>query len=438
MMRLRPRPIGLIGQIVAILLMAVAAEFVASTLLYERASEFSIGDDEARRLGEHLVVARRLLDKAPPARRPGIALALSTGHYAIGWAIVPPLRPTGTLNLTRRQIIAWEPGLAATDLRLSRRVDGLATRIDGGMMLADGSWLSFQTHHPLGGQDWWRGRIATAALIALLVVIFAGLLVRRTLAPLRRLAHAADRFGTVAPEELGESGPTEIRQVIAAFNRMQARIQRLIAERTQALAAVGHDLRTPLARLRLRVDGVTDADLRATVGDDIAEMEAMVTSLLAYLGGEGDPESRKLADIAVICATLADDACDHGQMVDYCGPDHCELAVRRVSIKRALSNLLENALHFGTTIRIILEIEPDHVSIAFEDNGPGVPPEALQSVVEPFVRLDTARRRDTVGLGLGLAIVSRVVAVEGGTLNLSNRPEGGLRAEIRLPRVPPP
>lgn len=436
MMPLRLRPIGLIGQIVAILLLAVAVEFIASTVLYERASEFSIGDDEARRLGEHLVVARQLLEKAPPARRPQIVQTLSTDHYTTGWAKVPPPRQTATLALTRRQIIAWEPALAPVDLRLARRVDGLATRIEGGMVLSDGSWLSFRTRRALGSPDWWRGRIGTAALATLLVILFAGMLARRTLAPLRRLAHAADRFGAAAPEELDESGPIEIRQVIAAFNRMQARIQRLIAERTQALAAVGHDLRTPLARMRLRVDGVTDPDLRATVSDDIAEMEAMVTSLLAYLGGEGDPEGRTLADIAVLCATLADDACDRGHQVEYCGPDHCELGVRRVSIKRALSNLLENALHFGTVIRIILAIEADQVSIAVEDNGPGVPPDALQSVLEPFVRLDAARRRDTVGLGLGLAIVSRVVAVEGGTLTLANRPEGGLRAEIRLPRVP--
>ncbi|OYY91388.1 MAG: two-component sensor histidine kinase [Sphingomonas sp. 28-66-16] len=435
MSRFAIRPFGLIGQIVAILLIAVVAEFAASTILYERASEFSVRDDEARRLGEHLVVARQLLEKAPPARRPSIAAALSTDHYETGWAPRPPSRPADTLTLIRSQIVAWEPSLASADLRLARRGDPIGTRITGGLVLADGSWLSFRTLRGVGSQDWWRGRVLISALLALLVIGSASLLVRSTLHPLRRLAHAADRFGAAAPERVEEGGPIEIRQVITAFNRMQSRIQRLIAERTQALAAVGHDLRTPLARLRLRTDGVGDADLRATIGGDIAEMEAMVTSLLAYLGGETDPEIPTLTDIAVLCTTLADDAADRGRAVTYVGPDHCELAVRRSGLKRAISNLLENALHYGDSACLTLEARDGSILLVIDDDGPGIPDESLASVVEPFVRLDAARRRDTVGLGLGLAIVARMVAVEGGTFGLANRPEGGLRATIELPRL---
>ncbi len=435
MIRFGVRPLGLIGRIVVILLIAVVAEFAASTLLYERASELSIRDDEARRLGEHLVVARQLLEKAAPERRPAIAEALTTEHYQTGWAPVPPAPSGEALTLTRRQIVAWEPSLAAADLRMSRSANGLGTRITGGLMLADGSWLSFKTLRGVGNSEWWRGRVLLAAVLALMVIGSASMVVRTTLSPLRRLAHAADRFGAVDPEPIHEAGPIEIRQVIAAFNRMQSRIRRLIAERTEALAAVGHDLRTPLARMRLRTDGVADTDLRATLNNDISEMEAMVTSLLAYLGGENDPETPTLTDIAVLCATLADDAADQGHLVDYRGPDHCEVTVRRGSLKRAVANLLENALHYGASISITLHLRDDAVIVTVDDDGPGIPEESLQYVSQPFVRLDTARRRDTVGLGLGLAIVTRVVAAEEGSLTLSNRPEGGLRAAISLPRT---
>jgi len=142
-----------------------------------------------------------------------------------------------------------------------------------------------------------------------------------------------------------------------------------------------------------------------------------------------------LADLGVLCATLADDAADHGRAVTYVGPDHLEHVFRQLGVKRALSNLVENGLHHGEHVTIALSLEPDAVIVRVEDDGPGIPEEQLRSVLEPFVRLDTARRRDTLGLGLGLAIVCRAVELEKGSLTLSNRLEGGLRAEIQLPRT---
>jgi signal transduction histidine kinase len=167
---------------------------------------------------------------------------------------------------------------------------------------------------------------------------------------------------------------------------------------------------------------------------DVAEMDAMVASLLAFLGGEDDPEKPVLADLAVLCATLADDAADHGREVHYVGPSHLEHRFRPLGMKRALTNLVENGLHHGSVVTIALSATARDVILRVEDDGPGIPEDALQSVLEPFVRLDTARRRDTLGLGLGLAIVVRLVDLEGGALRLTNLPEGGLRAEIRLPR----
>lgn len=425
--------LGLVGRIVAILLIAVLSEFVVSTLLYERASQFSVRDDEARRLAEHLVISTRLVEEAPLRRRAAVAAELSTDHYEMHWSQTEPPPSEASLADIRRQVIAWEPALARAGLRMRLARDGLKSGVAGGVALRDRSWLLFRTGQPIGSLDWSGSRVIAAALIALFVMASGSLLVRGALQPMRRLADAADRFGTSAAGPVDESGPSEVRQLIGAFNRMQARIQRLIADRTQALAAVGHDLRTPLARLRLRTDAVADPGLRETIADDIEEMEAMVASLLAYLGGEDDPETPALTDIAVLCATLADDAADRGRPVEYAGPDHCERRVRPLGLKRALSNLIENALHYGAHVCLILEASEREIVLAVEDDGPGIPPESLASVLEPFVRLDTARRRDTIGLGLGLAIVARAVEQEGGTITLANRAVGGLRAEIRLP-----
>ena len=435
MTALRLRPAGLLGRIIAILLIAMAVELISSTILYERANEYSIRDDEAKRLGEHLVIARQLLEAAPPARRDAIAATLSTDHYETGWSLRPPPRARNATASMRREVIAWEPSLASTDLRLRSRQGAFGSELVGGLTLGDGSWLSFRTRGSgSDGAAWWTNRIVIAALLALIVTAAAAFLVRVTVHPLRRLARAADRFGSATPQHVVESGPTEVRQVIAAFNRMQSRIQRLIDEQTQGLAAVAHDLRTPLSRMRLRTDRVDSEELRTSISDDIAEMEAMLASLFAFLDGERDPEPPARTDVAVLCATIADDAADHGHRVDYRGPDHCEQRVRRLSLKRAITNLVENALRHGSTTIVSLDFDEQAIVIAVEDDGPGIPADAMASAIQPFVRLDSARQRNTIGHGLGLAIVARVVAVEGGTFTLSNRPEGGLRAEMRLPR----
>jgi signal transduction histidine kinase len=158
--------------------------------------------------------------------------------------------------------------------------------------------------------------------------------------------------------------------------------------------------------------------------------------LLAYLSGEdeADGEAPSATDLAVMCATLADDAVDRGGKAKYHGPDHCELIVRRVALKRAVTNLVENALHYGKRVDIRLDATPDRVTIAVEDDGPGIAPEDRARALEPFVRLDDARGRDTQGFGLGLAIVQRAVAAHGGEFALDSAPSGGLSARITLPR----
>ncbi len=248
---LRRPAIGLLGQVVAILLLTLVIEFGASTLLYERASRFAVRDDEAHRLAEHLVISRRLLDERRPEQRPGMAQELTTDRYALQWtgSLPPPGRFAPTLDETRRQIVEWEPSLRGSDLRVQLQSPGRSSVVTGGLRLADGSWLHFRTLEPVAQINLAFERIALAMVPAIALMLLGGLLLRRVLLPLRRLAAAADEVGHGDVVPVAEDGPGEVRRVIVAFNRMQDRIQALIAGRTQALAAVGHDLRTPLARL---------------------------------------------------------------------------------------------------------------------------------------------------------------------------------------------
>lgn len=436
MRSLRRPALGLLGQVVAILLLTLVIEFGASTLLYERASRFAVRDDEANRLAEHLVISRRLLAERPAAQRERMAAELTTDRYALRWSEAlpapPPIAPA--LDEMQRQVIEWEPSLAATDLRLRVQTPGRRSVVTGGLRLDDGSWLYFRTLEPVATINLAFERIALAMVPAIALMVLGGILLRRVLLPLRRLAAAAERVGHGEVVPVEEDGPGEVRRVIGAFNRMQDRIQALIAGRTQALAAVGHDLRTPLARLHLRTETLPQLEAREAIAHDVAEMESMITSLLAFLGGEAEPEPPSVVDLAVMCATVIDDAQDRGADAEYEGPDHCEWSVRRLGFKRALVNLVENALHYGERVRLTLLPADPALTIRVEDDGPGIPDDQLTRVLEPFVRLDPARGRDTVGFGLGLSIVQLAVAAEGGTLTLSNRIEGGLRAEIVLPR----
>lgn len=429
----RTGSLGLLGRMLAILLLIVAFEFTASTFLYERASRALIRDDEAHRLADHLVIARKLLSGQATADRPAMAALLTTSRYAIGWSgRMPPMRGADAAPIAAR-VIEWEPTLAPGDLRLVLVPHRPGALLAGGLRLADGSWLRFSAAVPDENATALH-RMLLGLLPAALVLAIGALLFRRTLRPIAALADATEHVGRGGGVTVPEDGPGEVRRLIRAFNAMQARIRQLIDDRTQALAAVGHDLRTPLARLRLRSDAIGDTSLRRAVRGDVGEMDAMVGSLLAYLGGEADPEPAALADIAVLAATIVDDAQDRGGDVRYRGPDHLETRVRTVGLKRALGNLVENALHYGTSAIVTLAERPGSLILRVEDDGPGIAPDRIGDALRPFSRLDPARGRNTGGLGLGLAIVARFAEGEGGSLHLENRPEGGLRAELRLSR----
>ena len=426
--------LGLVGRLFAILLLTLTLEFAVGTLIYERASQISLQDDEARRLAEHLVIARKLLTEQPPAERRAMGVQLTTDRYDVHWSAAspPPLSPE--LERMRQQIIAWEPTLERSRLWLRLTSPSRHSEINGGLQLPDGSWLYFGMHHGGGKWAFTIGRMGLALIPVLALLVAGWILIRRTLAPLRELTRATEKIGLGAEVILPEAGTSDVRELIRAFNAMQTRIHRLINERTETLAAVGHDLRTPLSRLQLRLETVRQDDVREAMDGDLEEMGAMIESLLDFLGGEKNPEPLVRADLAVTIATVVDAFQDHGQDVDYSGPDHLEMEIHALSLRRAVRNLIENALHYGQRARVSLLRVGDEVLIRIDDDGPGIPRDQIGEVLKPFARLDTARQRNTRGLGLGLAIVQKAVELERAQLTLINRPEGGLRAEICLQR----
>ncbi len=276
------------------------------------------------------------------------------------------------------------------------------------------------------------GELLSTVILTASVYGAAALAIRELGAPLRSLARSVDQIGGLAPVPIDLVGPREVREVAATVNAMQDRIARLVADRTQALAAVSHDLRTPIARLRLCADDIADPALRAALVESVDDMQHMVDSVLTYLAGETDREQPRPVDLAQLLATQADAAADAGHDVRYEGPDHVRVLLRLFGIKRATDNLITNAIKYGGGAVIGLVIEPGLAVIRIDDDGPGIPETELQRAFEPFIRLDPARS-DTGGVGLGLAIALHAARREGGNVKLSNRLGGGLRAELMLP-----
>jgi signal transduction histidine kinase len=283
-------------------------------------------------------------------------------------------------------------------------------------------------------------RFGSHLLITLAAVIALSLIaVRLVTRPLQRLAEAADAFGgDLESPPLPETGPTETRRAAEAFNRMQDRLRRLIAERGRALAAVSHDLRTPLTRMRLRAELVDDEVLRAQINADIDDMQAMVESTLDYLRGLRENEPPQSIDMEALLASLVADQQALGHAVTLTGAAAAPYLGRLSMLKRALGNLIDNAVKYGHSARIAIEDGTRELRLRVADDGPGIAEADLERVVEPYVRLDSSRSRETGGVGLGLAIARDAALLHGGELRLENLAQGGLLATLTLPRRPPP
>lgn len=313
--------------------------------------------------------------------------------------------------------------------RRSFRVPTVALSI----ALRDGRWLNAETQLPNPILWAWPVAVSTG-LTAAAMLLAVGFSVRRITRPLRRLAEAADRLGRGETiPDLPEEGAEEVRRTTHAFNAMQARVRRFVDDRTRMIAAMSHDLRTPLTSLRLRAEFVDDDETREKMIDTIDEMTRMAEATLAFARDDAKDEDARRTDVAALVRAVVDDFADMGADVTATVPERLDLTVRPTALRRALRNLVENAMRYGERARVSVETAGHEIVIAVDDDGPGIPEDQLEAVFEPFTRIETSRSLETGGVGLGLSTARSIVRAHGGEIHLANRPGGGLTATIRLP-----
>ncbi|EGD58870.1 periplasmic sensor signal transduction histidine kinase [Novosphingobium nitrogenifigens DSM 19370] len=427
---------GLPARMLAILAVVMLLDFGVNAVLFQRAGNFALHEEEAQSLAERLASAYRTLDAAPTRERAALARELGSETLTLRWTPRAP-RPVASIDLAalKNQLMQYDPVLANARLELQLQPVHIRNGLDGSMGLSDGSLVLFQSK----AHDTWLlqvGQIVRMLLPTVVLAVLAWFLVFASLRPLRQLVRASRHVGTPHARPIPLYGPPEVQTLIRAFNAMQQRIDNLLDSNTQTMLAIAHDMRTPLSRVQLRLDGIPiEPAERASLDADLGEMRDLFTSLQEFVQADQPAAGKTAVDLAAMAQTLVDGAQDCGQDARYEGPDQLVTDLRPLPVRRALSNLIDNALHYGGSALVRIEALPDAVMLTVEDSGPGIPDESLGKVLQPFIRLDSARARNTAGMGLGLAIVDRVVRAEGGVLTLSNRPSGGLSAAIRLPRI---
>jgi signal transduction histidine kinase len=386
-----------------------------------------------------VAAAVQLLGAAPSSERPRLSadIARAFPELDIRNLASDPAAPASELH---------DPDLNGPDPHgLGRRLgpdyrifalasDGDTRRI--GIALPGGMAISARVAPDRHRPPFWGGPWIMTLLFAVISVTLLGLWAARALtAPLSSFAKAAESFslnGAAAP--LPERGPEEIRFVAQALNRMRERIGGLIDDRTRMLAAISHDLRTPITRMRLRSEFIEDDVHRARMLADLDQMRSMLESVLSFLRNDRRLEAMTLVDIASTLQLVADQFADMGHKVNYFGPDHAMATVRPDDLLRTVTNLVENATRFGAEATIRLAMSQAHATIDVEDDGPGISDAHKDNMLEPFVRGDSARNMDEAsGFGLGLSIARAIVLAHGGELSLHDTEPHGLRVRIQIP-----
>lgn len=391
----------------------------------------------------------RAVVMAPPAQRAGVAHTFDVRGRSS--ATLAPNPPIENLTLTplplQRQLRA---DMMLVPMPLTQRprdqvfLGGPAYgRLAVGLRLPDGLWLNVIS--PMPQPRPWHSNTFVIAF-AVMTAAAAGLTfwaVRRLIRPVATLAAAADALGRdVNAPPLPETGPLEVATAAAAFNTMAARIRRFVDDRTFMLSAIGHDLRTPITRLKLRAEFMDDDEQRAKMLADLDELTAMVSATLAFGRDVAGDEPVRAVDLAALIRTLLDETVDARPeteaLLTYAGPEQLTVRARPVALKRALTNLVHNALNYGRSAEVTLlpaRTSPSGrmVTVLIDDRGPGIPLDQIDQVFQPFHRLEGSRNRETGGTGLGLPIARNIMRAHGGDVTLSNRPGGGARATVSLP-----
>ena len=443
---MRPWPRSLAGQMAALIALAL---FMAQALNFALA----VRDRREFRLAQATrPAATRIADALEREAQGGRPIQPDRGRVRrVAADPIPaeaPRRPEVAIEL-RRQLAELDVTVGRIDAGLvprappHRRAEGPPTPAIEALQIAveqpGRGWLTVAAPWPRPA-----ARLLAALLIQTLILYAVILLpvlwiVRRLSRPLQTLTDAAVAYDPHAPDApLPPAGPADLHRLIAAFNTLRLRVTGMLDEKDRMLGAIGHDLRTPLAALRVRIESVEDDADRARMVDTVEQMNRTLDDILslARIGRPSEPPSE--VDLAALVDAEVEDFRDLGQDVILADAPRLPLRLRPNLMRRAVRNLIENAVKFGGGAAVRIETDAHAVAIVVEDDGPGIPPDRLADVLEPFTRLEGSRNSDTGGVGLGLALTRSIVRDAGGDIRLENRPQGGLRASLVLPRRKPP
>jgi signal transduction histidine kinase len=393
------------------------------------------------RLVTKLVTTASLIASTPANDRAVVAAAASRPNLRLAIQDSAPTlsQESESSDLKAlRQLVEFELGVPSRSVIVSAPAPASpdATAVVLGTELPDGQWLVMTVPGNARQINYFHLALvlgSLSALIGLVSVIAA----RRLARPIRTFARAAERFGvdsTAAP--IAECGPRELRTAIRTFNHMQERLRRFVDDRTQMLAAMSHDLRTPLNRLRLRAEFIEDCEQQRKMFADLEAMNLMIDQTLAFARDDARREPRTLVDVGVLVEDLCEDAADAGASVSYAGPRGVNALCRPAAVGRAVANLVDNAVKYAGAAQVRLLHWPDRIIILVEDHGPGISPDECEKVFAPFYRLERSRNSDTGGVGLGLSVARTIVRAHGGDITLKNRSNHGLCARLELPAAP--
>ncbi len=460
-------PASLFGRTLLVLAVGLLLAQAASVVLnlFDRGS--SVYRLAAIQIAARIAQNARILNRLPAAERPKVIESVDGRHLRVYLSeqTVPVSRgfeehdryENAFRELLLRQIgVSWPVNVEITSQPRVPNVPGegsVATPFEiwlaryfyylfpdtfsivAQVRLEDGSVAVFSAIVPQEPLSRLESLVPQLLLLVGVCFALAGLLVYMTTRSLDRLAQAADAIGSSpdgAPTE--ESGPSEIRRVIGAFNRMQQRVRDHLQERTRLLGAISHDLKTPITRLRLRTEMLADSEVGAKMQRDLDEMEAMVGSTLEFFRDLGAEPQRRPIDVGALVESVVEDRRDVGQTLEVRGAARTPYPGHPQALRRCLENLIENAVRYAGSAAIELDDTAERLRIAVRDQGPGIPEAELQRVFEPYYRLEYSRNPASGGVGLGLSIARNIARWHGGDVELSNASGGGLSAAIVLPR----
>ena len=442
-MHLWPRSMA--GRTSVVLIAGMLVILFSGAAVWGIAALFGSAGPRGPMLVEGIATFVTIIDRLPPPERQRALADLRPGRFHVQWSRKRETR----VPVERHRLSAWIEnrlrqalapyGIDLVQLGMTRGDPPAGPPVAIAIVrLSDGSWLIFT--HP----DDWHGVSHLIQVFAVILVVAGGIVglgiwvSHKVTSPLNRFADAAARLGTdVDAAPMAETGPSEIREAAQAFNRMQDRIKRFLEDRTLMMAAISHDLRTVLTRLRLRAEYIEDGTQQAKAFADLDEMGAMLAETLAFFHDDAVSETQSRVNLAALLQTLCDDLADSGVAAYFEGPRHLTFACRPLALRRALSNLMVNAAKFGEAAEVSLAEEDSSAVITVADRGPGIADALKEKVFQPFFRVEESRSRETGGSGLGLAVARTIVRSHGGDITLSERPGGGLLARVTLPNAAP-